>query len=82
MTENICKRCLLLESGKEDIYSSVKEHIEKIKPNEKCGDEEYKNRLAVCSGCDYLSGGTCLKCGCYPELRAAFIKQKCPYKKW
>lgn len=82
MTENICKRCLLLESGKEEVLSDIKEHIKKIKPSEKCGDIDYEKRLAVCSECDFLSGGTCLKCGCYPELRAAFKKQKCPYKKW
>lgn len=80
--ETVCKRCLLLESGKEDTLKSIMEHIEKIKPHEKCGNEEYGKRLKVCSECDYLSGGVCLKCGCYPEFRAAFLKQKCPYKKW
>ncbi|MBQ2841865.1 MAG: hypothetical protein IJE72_02385 [Clostridia bacterium] len=82
MTEQICKRCFLLESGKEDTHKTVKEHIEKIRPEEKCGSEEYGRRLSVCAGCDFLSGGVCLKCGCYPEFRAAFAKQKCPYKKW
>lgn len=24
----------------------------------------------------------CLKCGCYPEFRAAFAANGCPAKKW
>lgn len=80
--ERVCRRCLLFESGKEDTLKSIKEHIERIPPPDRSGDEEYKKRLALCSACDFLSDGTCLKCGCYPEFRAAFRKQKCPYKKW
>lgn len=77
-----CKRCLLLESGREDIYESISQHIKKIKPAEKCSGSEYEKRLGICKSCDFLSGGTCLKCGCYPEFRAAFSNQSCPYKKW
>lgn len=80
--ENNCKRCLLLESGKNDVSRSIKERIEKLKPDEKCGNEKYLQRLEICKNCDFLSSGTCLKCGCYPEFRAAFINQKCPCKKW
>lgn len=82
MQERFCKKCFLLESGKEDTLKSIREHIEKIPAKEKCDEEKYKSRLSVCSECDYLSGGVCQKCGCYPEFRAAFLKQKCPYKKW
>ena len=82
MQENICKRCFLLESGKNDVYKSISEHIDKLSVKEKTADDEYRKRLDICSRCDYLSGGVCLKCGCYPEFRAAFAKQKCPYKKW
>ena len=80
--ERFCRRCFLIESGREDTLKSIKEHIKKIPPREKSGGEEYNRRLAVCSGCESLVGGVCLKCGCYPEFRAAFIRQKCPCKKW
>ena len=42
----------------------------------------YKARLNVCRGCDQLSNGTCMGCGCLVELRAAYKKEKCPYGKW
>ena len=80
--EHICKRCFLLESGREDIHKNIKEHIDRLSENEKSSDEDYRRRLGVCAECEFLSGGVCLKCGCYPEFRAAFKKQKCPYKKW
>lgn len=80
--EHECKRCFLFESGREDIKKNIDEHIKKISPEEKSDDEVYRRRLGVCGSCDYLSGGVCLKCGCYPEFRAAFKRQKCPYKKW
>lgn len=80
--ERVCRRCLLLESGKTDILKTVREHIEKISPEEKTESELYKTRIDICSKCDFLEDGTCLKCGCYPEIRAAFGKNRCPYKKW
>lgn len=82
MTENFCKRCLLYESGKEEILSDIENRISKIDKNEKCIGEEYAQRLGICTDCDFLADGTCLKCGCYPEFRAAFIKNRCPIKKW
>lgn len=78
----VCRRCLLLQSGKDDIMADIKERIEKMKPSEKATDEIYSSRLSICSACDFLADGTCLKCGCYPEFRAAFAKNRCPHKKW
>ena len=72
-------------SGEEDNYKLVKQHIEKIKPEDKTDDKTYAERLESCKACDYLISGTCLKCGCYVEFRAAFRNKKCPdtkNKKW
>ena len=80
--EHVCRQCLLWESGREDILQSVRAHIEKIPPRDKCGEETYNARLSQCKACDDLVGGTCLKCGCYPEFRAAFRTQRCPKKNW
>jgi hypothetical protein len=80
-----CKRCLLLQSSREDIFATVKEHIGKISEKDKAEESVYKKRLDICKTCDNLISGTCLKCGCYVELRAAFKKQKCPdvkNKRW
>ena len=80
--ERICKRCLLLESGREDILETIKERIERIEPENRVDRAGYQERLKTCSECSFLEDGTCLKCGCYPEFRAAFIKKRCPYNKW
>ena len=80
--ERVCRRCLLFESGREDILQTVRQHIEKIPPAERCDAHTYTHRLAVCGSCEHLADGTCLRCGCYPEFRAAFKKQTCPAKKW
>lgn len=84
MTENerVCRRCLLLQSGMEDILKDINSRIEKIPQDDKTPAPEYEKRLGICSDCDFLSDGTCLKCGCYPEFRGAFVKNKCPVKKW
>ncbi|MBQ4626440.1 MAG: hypothetical protein IJB45_04225 [Clostridia bacterium] len=57
-------------------------HIKRISAGEKASDKEYSRRLDVCRECEFLEEGTCLKCGCYPEMKAAFNYQKCPMKKW
>ncbi len=84
MSENlrICRRCLLEESGKGDIMRDIEQRIEKITAADKTPPETYAKRLETCRGCDNLADGTCLKCGCYPQFRAAFIKNKCPVKRW
>lgn len=82
----LCRRCLLKESGKEERAKEVRECIERIKPHEKAEDKLYSQRLLLCRECEHLMEGTCLKCGCYVELRAAFKNNRCPLagtkKKW
>ena len=73
-----CKRCLLLQSGDEDNYRLVRQYVEKIRPEEKCEAQTYSQRLKICRQCDNLISGTCIKCGCYVEFRAAFRNKKCP----
>lgn len=80
-----CKKCLLLQSGDEDNYKLVQQYIAKIKPEEKCVDPLYSERLEKCKNCDNLFSGMCIKCGCYVEFRAAFKNKKCPdvkNRKW
>ncbi len=80
--ERVCRRCLLIESGKDGIMLDIRKRIENLSEEEKSSAGVYDSRLAVCKNCDYLVGGTCMKCGCYPEFRAAFRKQRCPANKW
>ncbi len=72
-----CKKCLLFESAEGDILTLINEKIEKLSPDEKASAPLYEKRLAQCKECDFLVSGTCLKCGCYVELRAAFKDQRC-----
>ncbi|CDC11868.1 MAG: DUF6171 family protein [Clostridium sp.] len=80
--ERVCLRCLLRESGGADTLEDIRKRIEKIHAYDKADDEEYIRRLGICKECEALVSGTCMKCGCYPEFKAAFIRQRCPQKKW
>lgn len=80
MFENnrICKKCFLEESGEEDILTDIKARISKLPEKDKADEKIYRQRLDLCAECENLVGGVCMKCGCYPEFRAAFKKNKCP----
>ena len=80
--EKFCLRCLLKDSGMEATLVSILEKTKRIPAKERAADEEYRRRLDICSACEWLEKGTCLKCGCYPELRAAYKALRCPGKKW
>lgn len=73
-----CKKCLLYESAEADMLADIESRINKLTPQERADDDVYSHRLALCQQCDNLISGVCMKCGCYVEFRAAFIKQKCP----
>ena len=79
-----CVRCLLEEAGRQDLSESVRAAVAKIPSDKRIADSEYTRRLEICRGCEFLNGGTCLKCGCYSELRAARKDSHCPLKtkKW
>ena len=83
MSENArCKRCLLREAFPADYEKYVAGLLTKIPENVKTPEAQYQARLCVCSVCDQLQNGTCMGCGCLVELRAAYKKEKCPFRKW
>ena len=78
-----CKICLIRDMAeKTDIYEYVKKTRGMLTEADRASDELYENRLDVCKECDSLLAGTCQKCGCYVEIRAASKSAKCPIKKW
>lgn len=79
-----CTRCLLEAAGRQDILTTIRECIRKIPEKQRTEPTEYAKRLTLCSDCEHISEGTCLKCGCYVELRAAKFDARCPLKlkKW
>ena len=78
----ICKMCLLKDYYPEKYKETLEEYINRIKPEEKASENEYNRRLDICKDCEKLSQGTCLRCGCYVELRAASKNAHCPGKSW
>lgn len=77
-----CRKCLLREAFPEDYEKYVSSLLKKIPAQAKADDALYKSRLELCRGCDSLANGTCMGCGCLVELRAAYRKEKCPFRKW
>ncbi|MCR5154694.1 MAG: DUF6171 family protein [Lachnospiraceae bacterium] len=78
---SLCKRCLLREAGDSAAYTTVKEYMEKLPDSLRVEKSIYEKRLSICKECENLLSGTCLKCGCYVEIRAAAKTGGCPLKK-
>ena len=79
--KKICYKCLLEDLDEKDIYLKVREMIDSIPEDSRTGEAEYRRRLEICKACGHLLSGTCKKCGCYVELRAAGKLRTCPDSK-
>jgi hypothetical protein len=77
-----CLKCLLQEIDPAAYERDVQRLLKAMKPGEKVRDEEYERRLSLCKACERLSNATCSACGCYVEIRAAGVRNHCPYKHW
>ena len=73
-----CKRCLLIEAGESVTYKEITDYISSLDKAELADEKTARNRLEICKKCDNLISGTCLKCGCYVEIRARLKKSVCP----
>lgn len=82
MEKRYCKKCLIKEMDEAQYHELIEENIAFLDENDRANDEIYEMRLDVCKECDRLNSGTCLACGCYVEIRAAFRGGRCPKKKW
>ena len=80
-TRKICYKCLLEDLDEDRILETVREMINGIAPENRTDEDEYRRRLDICRSCDSLVSGTCVKCGCYVELRAAGKHRNCPDSK-
>ena len=78
MEAGLCKRCLLEQANERELFKSVSELIEALSEDKKTPPDAYASRLAACLDCPYLLSGTCVKCGCFVELRAARLRMSCP----
>lgn len=81
--KRVCKRCLIREMAEqESVYEMLRQHIERIEPQNRADEALYERRLEGCRSCGRLMSGMCRACGCYVELRAAEINNRCPYNVW
>lgn len=71
-------RCLLKEAGEKELAQSIAEYVNTLNEEIRADDDLYQKRLKICSGCGKLLNGTCQKCGCYVEMRAAVRTNHCP----
>ena len=76
--QRVCYRCQLREMGDTDQLRSMETARARLHEEDMAEDTLYEERLAVCKDCGSLLDGTCLKCGCYVELRAAMKRAQCP----
>ena len=56
----------------------VRSVISSMPEDERTPEPLYRLRLKHCLACSHLKDGTCLKCGCYVEARAASRFSRCP----
>ncbi len=77
-----CIRCLLREAYPADYRKYVEALLQKLRPADRTEEAAYQRRLKRCKACDQLNSGTCMGCGCLVELRAAYKKEKCPFRRW
>ncbi len=71
-------RCLLKDSGQQDMARLVADYISTLPEETRVPREVYQHRLAQCQQCQALHSGTCARCGCYVEARAAKRSLACP----
>ena len=76
--KKICYKCLLEDFDENAALLTVREMINAMPAENRADEKEYRRRLDICKNCDSLISGTCVKCGCYVELRAAGKNRSCP----
>lgn len=79
MAERPPCRCLLMDSGQQDMAKLVAEYIATLPEESRVPQTTYQQRLSQCQQCDALHSGTCAICGCYVEARAAKRGLACPH---
>ena len=71
MERKPCRRCLLQDIDESQLMEAIQQRIAALPASQRASAEDYAARLSECRMCDFLVSGTCRKCGCYVEVRAA-----------
>lgn len=75
-----CCRCLLQDADEGELFEIIRQRIQVMPAAQRADQKLYEQRLSKCRECDQLISGTCRKCGCYVELRAAKKDSACPHE--
>lgn len=78
-----CGTCSWLDVAK-NATLAVKNAIEHAVKNGSLAlpEDEVKQRIDICNGCEFLKNTRCRACGCFIEVKAALASEYCPKKKW
>lgn len=84
MSKPFCRKCLLSEYDPDGALQTVREMLAAMPDELRTNEEEYRRRLKLCAECEQLFSGICGICGCYVELRAGKLSQRCPHpnRRW
>lgn len=68
-----------------NFVSAVKSEVRsRVSGAKNVSEDEIKQRLEICSGCEFYHKPSkrCKKCGCFLKWKTAWRSQKCPIGKW
>jgi hypothetical protein len=75
--EHFCKRCIAF-SETENLKETLERYIDSLNEEIKVSPKQYKQRLMICDGCEYMIQGMCKYCGCFVIVRAWKKGLSCP----
>ena len=76
---SVCRLCLIRDISEERYQKEILSYLDRIHTADRAEEELYEQRLNVCRTCNDLVSATCMRCGCYVELRAALKRADCPH---
>ncbi len=82
MADNRCKLCDILGSIPEDVAPYAQRLYDLMPQGERADESLMKSRLDICNSCEKRQNSTCLKCGCYIQVRVLGRENRCPAKRW
>lgn len=78
----VCRKCLFEQKEYLEYLEKVDFLIDQMEEEQRIDAERYKERINICSNCNYKVEEICTACGCFIKIRAAKKQKNCPYQKW
>ena len=77
-SEILCARCLEKDVPESELAAYLDSYIGDLPDDIRVDADTYMYRLRQCAACPHLIKFTCVKCGCYAQVRAARKHNGCP----